>query len=112
MGLPVGTTYALPETLGAEPETIARVVVTMSIEALRSMTIIDTPGLASANVAYSAATRELLAIDDASRNAVSDSDAVVFVFPREQPARTRRPSPRFAGPVGDRGPARSTRSAS
>ena len=77
---PIGTTYALPETLGAEPETIARVVVTMSIEALRSMTIIDTPGLASANVAYSAATHELLAIDDASRNAVSDSDAVVFVF--------------------------------
>jgi hypothetical protein len=78
--LPIGTTYALPDSLGAEPESIARVVVTLSIEALRTMTIIDTPGLASANVAYSAATRELLAIDDASRDAVSNSDAVVFVI--------------------------------
>jgi hypothetical protein len=78
--LPLGTIYALPDTLGAEPETIARVVVTLSIDALRSMTIIDTPGLASANVTYSAATRELLAIDDASRDAVSDSDAVLFVI--------------------------------
>jgi hypothetical protein len=77
---PLGTTYALPEALGADPEAIARVVVTLSIEALRSMTIIDTPGLASANVAYSEATREMLAIDDASRDAVSDADAVVYVI--------------------------------
>ncbi len=78
--LALGTDYALPESLGADPTSIARVVVTLSIDALRSTSIIDTPGLASANIEYSAATRELLAIDAASRDAVSDADAVLFLI--------------------------------
>jgi hypothetical protein len=69
----------LPRELGQPPETVDRLVVTLSNQALRRLTIVDTPGLASAKDEISAQTRELLAMTDASRRAASQVDALVFV---------------------------------
>jgi GTPase SAR1 family protein len=70
----------LPRHLGASPEEIDHVVVTLSNEALHELTIIDTPGLASANASLSVQTEELLAMTEASRRAASRADALVFVL--------------------------------
>lgn len=80
--VPFGADALLPASLGRPPEEIACLNVWLSNKALREMTIIDTPGLASAHDRYSQATQELLATDDASRRAVADADAVVFLLAR------------------------------
>jgi hypothetical protein len=78
--LPLGERFALPDELGAETSSIERVVVSLSIEALRAMTIIDTPGLASNTALAADATRELFAIDGASRRGVGQADAILYLF--------------------------------
>ena len=80
--VPFGPDALLPESLGRPPEEIAALHVWLSNAALRDMTIVDTPGLASAHERYSRATEDLLATDDASRHAVSEADAVVFLLAR------------------------------
>lgn len=77
----LGADGALPESLPvADGAEIERVDVWLSNDSLRSMVLIDTPGLSSANDVLSGITREMLAIDDASRRAVSHADALVFVL--------------------------------
>lgn len=85
----------LPEALGVEPTDLERVDVELSNDALSAYTVIDTPGLASGNDQYSAATRRTLAVglgvrgrqdeDEAdlsqrTESAASQADALVFVF--------------------------------
>jgi hypothetical protein len=72
---------ALPETLGAPVEDVAAVHVHLSVERLRDVTIIDTPGLASANDELSAATRALLA--DRTTGAAAEADALVYVMAQD-----------------------------
>jgi hypothetical protein len=49
-------------------------------DTLRSMTLIDTPGLGSLNAEYSAAAEDLLTTDQASTEATAVADALVFIF--------------------------------
>ncbi|MDQ4144541.1 MAG: 50S ribosome-binding GTPase [Actinomycetota bacterium] len=70
----------LPTSFGVEPSAVAHLNVWLSIDRLRSMTIIDTPGLASLNMPYSDATEELLGIDADSQLAASRAEAIVFLL--------------------------------
>jgi hypothetical protein len=70
----------LPRTLGVDSESVQSLQVVLSSDVLRSMTIVDTPGLASANVEISAVTEQLLAIELDSRSAAQAADTVVFVL--------------------------------
>jgi len=72
---------ALPDALGAAVEDVAAVHVHLSVDRLRDVTIIDTPGLASANDELSAATRELLA--DRTTGAAAEADALVYVMAQD-----------------------------
>lgn len=93
--LPLESGQRLPATLGADPADLERVEVDLSSEALERMTVIDTPGLESANDEFSAATRRTLALGsgirrpndedgaDLSRRteaAAGKADALVFVL--------------------------------
>ena len=71
----------LPRSIGADPATIESVTVWLSNEALRSLTIIDTPGLDSLDATSSSATEELLALGEASRAALAQADALIFLLP-------------------------------
>lgn len=66
--------------LGIDGDTaIDHLEVHLSNESLATMTLIDTPGIASVDDDASAATRELLALDRSSRTAASQADVLVFV---------------------------------
>ncbi len=66
--------------LGVDDDTaIDHLEVYLSNESLVSMTLIDTPGIASIDDDASAATRELLALDRSSRAAATQADVLVFV---------------------------------
>jgi hypothetical protein len=52
-------------------------------DTLRSMTLIDTPGLGSLNADYSAAAEDFLATDQASAEATAVADAIVFILNTE-----------------------------
>ena len=54
--------------------------VTLSNDTLGAFTLIDTPGLSSLTPGVSERTSELLAIDGASRRAMADAHAVVFLI--------------------------------
>ena len=58
---------------------VSAATVWLSNDALRELTLIDTPGLASLTPGVSDQTRELLAIDDASRAAIARADALIFL---------------------------------
>jgi GTPase SAR1 family protein len=62
---------------GLDPDAIARVVVTWPSSALRNVTLIDTPGLASIDDSNSLRTREFLAMGE---DRPSDADAVVYLM--------------------------------
>jgi GTP-binding protein EngB required for normal cell division len=66
--------------LDVEAAEVDSVVVWLSNDALRDLTLIDTPGLASLTPGVSQRTTELLAIDDASRTAIAQAHAVVFLI--------------------------------
>lgn len=74
---------SLPADLPVPLEEVDHLEVALSIDALRSVTIIDTPGLASSTTALSASSRELLALDGASRGAVAAADVLLLVLPVE-----------------------------
>lgn len=74
---------SLPTDLPVAVEEVAHLEVSLSVDALRDVTIIDTPGLASASTASGGATRELLALDGASRGAVAAADVLLLVLPVE-----------------------------
>jgi len=65
------------ELAGVDPETIERVVVTWPSAALRDVTLIDTPGLASIDDSNSLRTREFLAMGE---DRPSDADAVIYLM--------------------------------
>lgn len=73
----------IPEPLGVSPETTASVTIELSNAALSDLVLVDTPGLASPTETTSASTEQFLAIDNASRNAVSAVEALVYVLSRQ-----------------------------
>jgi hypothetical protein len=70
---------SMPTELGAASDTVRHLEVYLGNNALRSMTVIDTPGLASSS-GRSGDTGELLALDVTSRLAVAQADAVLFAL--------------------------------
>jgi hypothetical protein len=74
---------SLPAVLGEDPTQVERLDVWLSMDSLRELTFIDTPGLASATTAASAATSDLLQLDRASRQAVSQAHVLLLVMPIE-----------------------------
>lgn len=63
---------------GVDADAIDRLVVEWPSSALRSATLIDTPGLSSLDDATSARTREFLAVEDDGR--ASSADAVIYLM--------------------------------
>ena len=74
---------SLPPDLPVDLSDVDHLEVALSIDALQDLTLIDTPGLASTSTARSASTRELLALDGASRGAVAAADVLLLVLPVE-----------------------------
>ncbi len=70
---------ALPDDLPLGQDTRA-LHVYLPNEALRQLTLVDTPGLASASERAGATARDVLALDRASVGAVRDADAVLHVM--------------------------------
>jgi hypothetical protein len=70
----------VPASLPVDPARARAVNVFLTDDRLHSLILIDTPGLASTRETYVAATRELLAIDGASRSAINSADALVFLL--------------------------------
>jgi hypothetical protein len=68
----------LPQELGVPVEQVASLQAYLANASLRSMTLIDTPGLGSVHEEYSRQTTELLARD--SSDATASADAVVFLL--------------------------------
>jgi len=77
--------HRIPADLGLAPDDIGRLVVHLSNDRLRDLTIIDTPGMNTVSDANESATRGLLGLDDAgevdSRHAVTAADALIFLMP-------------------------------
>lgn len=77
----------IPDDLGTPADAIARVVAYLSNERLRSITIIDTPGLNTVTEDNQRAAQDLLGVVDSSREAdesrlaMSDADALLFLMP-------------------------------
>jgi GTPase SAR1 family protein len=78
--LPLGGDGRLPQNLGVPVAEVSHLDVFVSNDALRDLVLIDTPGLSSTNQEFSQQTRDLLAVDLASRSAVSSADALLFVL--------------------------------
>ena len=81
LDLPLEADGTLPRELGADPATLESVTVWLPNVVLRDRVVIDTPGLGSLNTEYSSATERLLALDDDSRRAVTQADALVYLMP-------------------------------
>lgn len=71
---------SVPHELDLNESDVHHLEVFLANDRLRRLTVIDTPGLASADDARSSATRELLAIDRDSRTAVSEADVLLLVL--------------------------------
>jgi GTPase SAR1 family protein len=69
---------ALPD--GVAPERVASLQVYLKNDALRQMTVIDTPGLGSSNENVSESAEELLRMGRASHAAADSADAIAFVL--------------------------------
>ena len=86
--LPLDEAGMIPQRLGVPRGEIAYVDVTLTSDHLRDLTVIDTPGLASANQAVSAQAQRFLFneapidddLDDDSARALSGSEAIIYVF--------------------------------
>nr|MDQ3294741.1 dynamin family protein [Actinomycetota bacterium] len=65
------------ELAGLDPAAVERIVVTWPSSALRDVTLIDTPGLASIDDSNSLRTREFLAMGE---DRPSDADAVIYLM--------------------------------
>lgn len=74
------TDGSMPPELDLDPDTVHHLEVFLSIDDLRRLTVIDTPGLLSPTDARSSGTTELLALDRDSRSAVSQADVLVLVM--------------------------------
>src|SRR5690349_9774511 len=86
--LPLDEAGMIPQKLGVSRNDIAYVDVTLTSDHLRDLTVIDTPGLASANQAVSAQAQRFLFneapidddLDEDSARALSGSEAIIYVF--------------------------------
>lgn len=79
--VPLAFDGRLPEELGMPVEEIDHIEVHLQAGALRHLTLIDTPGLATTTTVNEAATRRALLGDSAaSSRAVGQADAVLFLF--------------------------------
>lgn len=76
--LPIGE--QLPEDLPVPLEQVERLEVRLQAGALRRLTLVDTPGLATLTAVHEAATRRAVLGEQSSTSAVSQVDAVVFLF--------------------------------
>lgn len=74
---PEGT---LPNELGVPVHKVRSLTCYLANEALRWMTLIDTPGIGSVHEEYSASTGRLLATEASSADAALRADAVIFLF--------------------------------
>jgi Dynamin family len=83
LALPLDESGMIPRRLGVPAAEVAFVDVTLTSDKLRSLTVVDTPGLSSANASVSAGARRALLgedIDDDSAGAISAAEAIVYVF--------------------------------
>lgn len=71
---------SMPPELGIDNDRVHHLEVFLSIDDLRTLTVIDTPGLLSPTDSRSQGTTELLALDRDSRAAVSQADVLVLVM--------------------------------
>ncbi len=87
--IPFAAGTRIPEDLGGVPvDDVARLIVHLSNERLRDLTIIDTPGLNTVTDENQKATADALGLGDSSareagdsRVAMSDADALLFLTP-------------------------------
>ena len=79
----LGSGGRLPSELGVEHGEVRWLEAWLANDTLRSMTLIDTPGLSSLNADYSAVAEDLLTTDQASAEATQVADALVFIFNTE-----------------------------
>ena len=68
-----------PEELGVPLDRVARLVVHLGSGALRDLTLIDTPGLATLTEENEAHARAAILGDESSRYATGDADALLYV---------------------------------
>ena len=78
--VPLDAEGRVPESVGSPAAEVAWLQVWLTNETLRTMTLIDTPGLASLDTERSAATEELLAAERDSAMAEASADAIVLVL--------------------------------
>jgi predicted GTPase len=76
----LGAGGRLPSELGVDHADVRWLEAWLANDTLRSMTLIDTPGLGSLNADYSAAAEDFLATDQASAEATAVADAIVFIL--------------------------------
>ena len=86
--VPFGAGNRIPDDLGGVPaDDVARLIVHLSNERLRDLTIIDTPGLNTVTDENQRATADALGLGEATREAgdsrvaMSDADALLFLTP-------------------------------
>jgi GTPase SAR1 family protein len=70
----------VPEDLGVPVAEVAAIEVELSLARLRSFTLADTPGLASADTSVSRQTEDLLGVDPDSEAVIAGAEAVLFVM--------------------------------
>ncbi|WP_221403097.1 dynamin family protein [Actinoplanes lutulentus] len=78
--LPLDEDGMVPARLGVPAARIAYVDVTLTSDRLRDLTVVDTPGLASTDVASSERAEQAVGIDPDSAGEVTAAEAVVYVF--------------------------------
>jgi hypothetical protein len=76
----LGPDGMLPSELGIPVSAVASIHAYLANEALRWMTLIDTPGIGSVHGDYSASTTGLLSAERDSATAAAGADAVVFLL--------------------------------
>jgi 50S ribosome-binding GTPase len=107
--LPLDRGGQLPIHLGIDPSAVAKVRVWLANDALRTMTLIDTPGLNSVNTDISARSEQLLRMDADTRWAVGGADVVIFVLTASlNAADLSRLRERYLSATGSRSPALTT----
>lgn len=79
----LGAGGRLPSELGVDHAEVRWLEAWLANDTLRSITLIDTPGLGSLNADYSAAAEDFLTTDQASAEATAVADAIVFILNTE-----------------------------
>jgi dynamin family protein len=83
VALPLDESGMIPQRLGVPRAEIAFVDTTLTSDNLRTLTVVDTPGLSSTNASVSEGARRALLgedIDDDSVGALCGAEAIVYVF--------------------------------